>query len=397
MSQSQSTCPLTVKTSKAWVLPPRPKPGRKPTANHHSAGLVCQKEKKTKCKKETKTRPHAPTGSAIPVNAPLNASPNVTACASKTNATENARTNFSTAGSVTVSQQNVGISPLRANSNVNGLQASLNKNISIIESENSVLKDHLLTLIHDYKHLRSAVLSETNNEMHQHLIQDDVVHTARKRSFTELHTTSDPMTELIDNMNDLSHNPPTLLLNNYLENDFGSLPLAEIDEEEVDVDENQDFLDFINLDNDDIIEEDDHHEEEEEEDSPFLSRTTSPSETDGEQSLMTSLTRSTTVSTNNSSFMLTESKSKLHMLGASSSFSMFKENSHSFYNLPNYEEMELENLLHITGFTFDKLSANEKFHSILKQDQYNMVTDFLEEKLIDNDMNYYVQTQQDIS
>ncbi|CAH2353311.1 hypothetical protein CLIB1423_10S02124 [[Candida] railenensis] len=393
MSQSQSTCPLTVKTSKAWVLPPRPKPGRKPTTSQAS-GAVCQKEKKSKCKKETKPKPTQSVGSVNSVNASQCISPNVISCVNATTSmgATGAKTNATASPAATSPQAgNTSVKVISSNS---GMQATLNKSISSIESENSVLKDHLLSLIHDYKHLRNAVLSETNSESHHHLIQDDSVHTARKRSFTELHTTSDPMVELIDNMNDLSHNPPTLLLHNFLENDLRNLPLVERDEEE-DVGDDQDFLNFINLDNDDI-EDDDHHEEEEE-DSPFLSRTTSPSETDGEQSLMTSLTRSTTVSTNNSSFLLTEPRSKSQNIIGASSFSMFKEQPYNFYNLPNYNEMESEDSSHITGFTFDKLSPNEKFHSILKQDQYNMVTDFLEEKLIDNDMNYYVQTQQDLS
>jgi hypothetical protein len=245
---------------------------------------------------------------------------------------------------------------------VNMSSAALNKNISIVEAENKILKDHLLTLIHDYKHLRNTVLLQTAFPAGDHTPS-----TSRKRSFHELNA-ADPMNELIDNMSDLSHNTPLSLYSIHGDDELKSP--EEIDEEE------ENLFNFIKLDDEDPIPADAH------DDMQFLSRTTSPSETDCENSLMSSLTRSTTVSTNNSSFMLNDYKPK------HAGFAMLKETPYNFYNLPNFASLHSEG--EDVGFTFDKLSPHEKFNSILKQDQYNMITDFLEEKLIDNDRNYYV-------
>lgn len=328
---STASCPLTVKTSKAWVLPPRPKPGRKPT---QSTCAVKEKKKRGKDLDKSGRQPASTTSSVISPSAPQ-------------------------LHTVPMQQQH---SINHPSTLVNMSSTALNKNISVVEAENKILKDHLLTLIHDYKHLRNTVLLQTAFP-----VEDHISSTSRKRSFHELNT-HDPMSELIDNMSDLSHNTPLSLYSIHGDDDLKSP--EEIDEEE------ENLFNFIKLDDEDPIPVDAP------DDMQFLSRTTSPSETDCENSLMSSLTRSTTVSTNNSSFMLNDYKPK------HAGFAMLKETPYNFYNLPNFASLHSEG--EDVGFTFDKLSPHEKFSSILKQDQYNMIADFLEEKLIDNDRNYYV-------
>lgn len=208
------------------------------------------------------------------------------------------------------------------------------KNISIVEKENCQLKQHLLGLIHEYKHLRKIVLSELALPAHMTL---ETTSSSRKRSFTEA---NDFMTDLVNDMNDLSYSTP-------VDDNLASPEPG--------------FFNFINYDDD--LEEDNEYMDS----PPFsrtnsaLSRTTSPS-SDFDNSLMTSLTRSTTVSTNNS---------------------ILEKKPFKFYDLPNYSTDEYT-------FKFDKMNSNdEKMQSIIQEDKYNMITDILEEKLITNDLNYY--------
>lgn len=325
----------TVKTSKTWVLPPRPKPGRKPT---NEKVEIC-KEKKRKPKTTATIIEHqstspVPTPSQPPIRPAnkqqANGSQQSSRCSSLPKQTKQ-----------------------RINTDKSEAQ-DLSKNISLIDRENGQLKTHLLSLIHDYKHLKNLVLNKPQSLPH-HLAFEDTT-TARKRSFTEL-VNVDPMNELICNMNDLSHSPGEA----YASNIEPSSPIEDSDSE---IDE---VLNYINLDYD-------IYDEDEDIGSLELSRTTSPSamsETDGENSLMTTLTRSTTVSTNNS--MINEKK-------------LFKEENFRFYTLPEFSTKDYE-------FSFADINANDKKMSIIQEDKYNMITDFLEEKLIDNDLNYYVQNE----
>lgn len=337
LTEIGNSIPLTtVKTSKTWVLPPRPKPGRKPTNEKFE---IC-KEKKRRPKSSPsiiEEKSASPLPQQVPPIQP----------ASKQQVTGSQQA--SRCPSIPKQQKQpacVG----------KGEVNELNKNISMIEKENSQLKTHLLSLIHDYKHLKNLVLNKPQSLPH-HLAFEDTT-TARKRSFTEL-VNVDPMNELICNMSDLSYSPVTTGGSNIE-------PSSPIEDTDSELDE---VFNYINLDNH-IYDED----EDEDIESLELSRTTSPSvmsETDGENSLMTTLTRSTTVSTNNS--MMNEKKT-------------YKDEQFKFYALPEFSTKEYE-------FSFDEINPNDKKMSIIQEDKYNMITDFLEEKLIDNDLNYYVQNE----
>lgn len=105
----------------------------------------------------------------------------------------------------------------------------------------------------------------------------------------------------------------------------------------------------------------DDEEIDEDMDSPLLSRTSSPLDDDN-TSLMLSLTRSTTISSLSNSTFDT------------------KNNSVKFFDLPSFQTNKpFNNIFDNLGNQFD----------VLKQDKYNLINDFLEEKLIDNDLNYY--------
>ncbi|CAK7909944.1 hypothetical protein CAAN1_13S02476 [[Candida] anglica] len=386
---------LAVKTSKAWVLPPRPKPGRKPTTS-------C-KEKKRRAKSiatETSARPGGSTSPANLGSSP-GPSPGVYSGPASTNKVNANTTQAAIGGSLATNGSAIGL-PVSSSSSTTPSASTLSRHITTIEAENSSLKTHLLSLIQEYTHLRSVVLTDTSmagNSDHGNLLHQSAAST-RKRSFTDF-LASDPMNELIDNMSDLSHSTPGAT--------SGHPYLYSTDSEELkspeDIDEDEELFNFINLEDtsgelqeqpanahglrsDDDIDFD--------MDSPALSRTTSPSETDCENSLMTSLTRSTTVSTNNSSFMLHDHhhSHNLHHPHQKKSYGgqMFKDQPYNFYSLPQFDSVDDQ-----YGFTFDhKLSAQEKYTSMLKEDQYNSVTDFLEERLIANDMNYYVQNRHDL-
>lgn len=169
---------MVVKTSKEWVLPPRPKPGRKP---------ICEdkkKEEKKKTKKETKPRKkYTKKCDREEVNSEIMddvlnrwASPDV---------------------------------------------ASLKQNIANVDRENTALKATLLSLIHEYKHLREMVLKYNPNsplEFESLTLQTSLIPSpnspvttpeemvSHKRSFQELNDTETGLlNELISDMNGLSH------------------------------------------------------------------------------------------------------------------------------------------------------------------------------------------------
>lgn len=192
------------------------------------------------------------------------------------------------------------------------------ENIKLVSKENTELKVKLLNLINDYKLLKQFVLNDDKS--------------SKKRSFNEIETenftqtkfevgTFDTM-ELIDSV------------------------LKLIDEiAEPKPVESEGILDFI---------EDEEIDDDYDMDSPLLSRTSSPLD-DENNLLMASLTRSTTVSTNNS---------------------FYEKPSHRFFELPKYS----------SGNSVK--NASSKF-DVLQQDKYNLINDFLEEKLIDNEVTYY--------
>lgn len=209
----------------------------------------------------------------------------------------------------------------------------LHLSIRTVDRENYQLKTRLLSLIHDYKSLRAQVLQANTDEPPLY----DAETTARKRLYTELGDRPDPMHELILDMNELSYRSPALDL---------------LADEQVETE----LFDFVNLDSD--FDMDDELE------SQPLSRSISPSvsETD-ENLLMTSLTRSTTVSTTNSSH---DRKVKMH-------------------DLPPFSEQDY-------AFSFEKIDPHDKMMAVIEEDHYNQVADFLEERLMSNDVKYYVET-----
>lgn len=213
----------------------------------------------------------------------------------------------------------------------------LSDNIKAINNENCQLKLKLLGLIDDYKLLKQYVLN--NNDFNH-----------KKRSFNQLEQSFDvdlaedyELKNLDQSFKDIKLNTSTTRANltHFLEED-------ELIDEEID-----DFIDDL--------------------DSPLLSRTSSPSE-DEDNSLMSTLTRSTTVSTNNS-FM---DKMELH------------SNQSRFFDLPKFvDNNNIHNINNNSNNSNNKFKNLSKNFDVLQQDQYNLINDFLEEKLIDNDVNYY--------
>ncbi|PVH18064.1 uncharacterized protein CXQ87_000979 [Candidozyma duobushaemuli] len=292
---------LTVKTSKNWVLPPGPKtPKEKPK----DAKKEIKKEPKTEPKVEIKLEPR----DDKPSEPAMKPSPPKPTC--------------------------------------DPSAAELAASIGNLDKENYQLKIKLLSLIHDYKRLKSHLASAPVDPESPAVDVDSPVSASRKRVYTEV----DPMNELISNMNHLSHRSPSDL----------SIPEEHelsLSEQLLEPEDALDLFNYVNLSD---------SEDEDEFESTSLSRSVSPgcSETDGEGSLMTSLTRSTTVSTNNSS--VPEKKPML-----------------KFYDLPAYSDSEY-------GFSFEPIDPQDKMLSVIEEDHYNQVADFLEEKLLSNDVEYYV-------
>lgn len=304
---------VTITTLKNWVLPPRPKNARK--------SKVPEKKKK----------PLAAIAAAKP-------GPKVAPVAMRRSTSM----------------------PASASPAVPGVDSADDLHLSIrtIDRENYHLKTRLLSLIHDYKSLRALVLRTTSDDSPQPLLYDAAT-TARKRLYTEM---GDPMSELIVNMNELSHTSPT--------GDFAwdLEPLATPVEPSTEPVEPE-LFDFVNLDSD-FEDLDDPGPEladmDDDLDSRSLSRSISPSASEMDENLlMASLTRSTTVSTNNSTW---DRKPLL-----------FK-----FYDLPSYSEDNFR-------FSFEKADPHDKMMSVIEEDHYNQVADFLEEKLMSNDVKYYVE------
>lgn len=311
-----TTTPIIVKTSKEWILPPRPKPGRKPVGqpnnnnNNQQQTPQLQQQTQQPIKPRKKYQRKTTAKSSIP-----------------TSLTQ--------------------LSDLCED--INDL-TSVVKNIKIIESENLSLKSTLLSLIHDYSHLKNLVLNPKIS-----LPLDSNVH---KRSYNEVQTFDETSSNISST------------------NEFEKFINMDIDEDE-DIIKKTKFNKYSidsDLDEDDIMMDEDLR-------SPLLSatssaelsRTTSPYSDDcfsESNSLMSTLTRSTTV----------ESASA-HTIFEKPMFSFKKVNN--FFDLPRYEEQEGGDDY---NFKFDELMNVKKS----RNDQYNMITDFLEEKLLNNDIRYYI-------
>lgn len=305
-SQNRQQPILTITTSKNWVLPPRPKNTRK------------QKDKKQK---------KAP---AAAVAASL-----VKLISTKTS-------NYHPPAAAQAPSKHTDPRDLHAE-------------IQVVERENYQLKTRLLSLIHDYKCLRSSVLALASLGSSSPAAFYDDISTARKRLYNEM---GDPMNELITNMSGLLYKSSEAL-------NFGDANAADSVET---LASPLDLIDLVKLD-EEFLELDElaDNDVDDEIDLASLSRLISPSASEAEEnnSLMTSITRSTTVSTTSS---IVEKRPE----------KMFK-----FFDLPTYSEDDY-------SFTFEPLDGL-KTMSIIEEDHYNQVADFLEEKLLSNDVKYYVE------
>lgn len=307
-SQNRQQPILTITTSKNWVLPPRPKNTRK------------QKDKKQK---------KAPAA--------------VVAATSLAKLISHKTSNYHPPATAQAPYKPTDPRDLHAE-------------IQVIERENYQLKTRLLSLIHDYKCLRSSVLALASLGSSSPAAFYDDISTARKRLYNEM---GDPMNELITNMSGLLYKSSEAL-------NFGG-DAHVLDSLET-LASPLDLIDFVKLD-EEFLELDElaDNDVDDEIDLASLSRLISPSASEAEEnnSLMTSITRSTTVSTTSS---IVEKRPE----------KMFK-----FFDLPTYSEDDY-------SFTFEPLDGL-KTMSIIEEDHYNQVADFLEEKLLSNDVKYYVE------
>ncbi|KAG5420104.1 hypothetical protein I9W82_001984 [Candida metapsilosis] len=438
--------PATVKTSKDWVLPPRPKPGRK----------LKEMKPKKKCNKKPSST--------------LDTIPTIKRCAA-TPATRRQKKNDCCANDL--------------NSDLSTV-SSLLQNISIIDSENSCLKSNLLCLIHEYKHLKSLVLNSstaevseqgksnvnattTNTELSNDSLLHDIaeivdsaphdVRAVHKRSFVEvceeegsseikhiveegepLRRLSTPASRNSITSTTISSPVATAMGYNSTVDTVASTPLPSTiefeqfinihepdntsnasDEANVQssststyrskkfahykdfhkLDTEEDSDGEINFEDDDLI--NGGGGEDEEDDflgelctpssslSHDLSRTTSPYSDYETNSLMSTLTRTTTGSSINT--MLHEKPSfttsdKLHSSCGYTSIHpppLTLKKMGNFFDLPKYQENDK-----LYSFKFDTAEYQAK----RIDDEYNLVTDFLEEKLMINEINYYSQQQQ---
>lgn len=327
---------LTITTSKNWVLPPRPKNTRKAKASLE----------------KRKPKPTPP----VPSTEPIQSQPKY----SKQNSTSVSHSSSVALKSSPVSVNGVERSQTpgytTTNSTVTKVNLSSPEDLVVemrtIELENYHLKTKLLLLIHDYKTLKSQVVQQAPvAELY------DSATTARKRMFGEM---GDPMSDLITDLNGLSHaSPSPAVLVSPIETEASSNTVE------------SELFNFVNLDENNVVEyeEDVDEELDDDSDSVCLSRMTSPSSESDEHLLMTTLTRSTTVSTTNSN---TDKK-----LG----------DSFKLYDLPAFSEDDY-------GFLFENMNSIGKKMSIIEEDHYNQVTDFLEEKLLSNDVKYYIEKNQ---
>ncbi|KAI5954958.1 hypothetical protein KGF54_001519 [Candida jiufengensis] len=442
--QSIQPSPVIVKTSKEWVLPPRPKPGRK---------LKDCKENKQQRKKNCKKQDLQPQQSS-------------------TLQQEQTTSKSTTPQSITSPISKCISKELKKDLNSDlSTVSSLLQNLSIIDSENNYLKSNLLCLIHEYKHLKNLVLNpstSTSNSTNNQTISSSTSTTCQdstnqltqlmnatsinnsdlkvhKRCFNEvieeeavtleeeqliqdqdfatITTTSSPSSYDSSNISTTVSTPSTNILSEFekfinIEESIEPLkkcktndsikPVITTTTKSLRSKKFAHYKDFHKLDTEedsdlDINFEDDEEYEEEEEDhdhdqvySPTsqssissnqndlsttttneeLSRTTSPYNSDFEtNSLMSSLTRSTTVSSINTVIHEKPPLCNVH----SQPFTLKKMGQ--FFELPKTNPKK-EYKFKFDQFVIDEQKRND--------DEYNMITDILEEKLMNNEINYYV-------
>ncbi|KAK6459325.1 uncharacterized protein RJT20DRAFT_124547 [Scheffersomyces xylosifermentans] len=444
-----SNTPLVVRTSKQWVLPPRPKPGRKPvsgkdskenTSSHSSStpsptGPSIGATKQTDRRKKWSKKSTSPTDDINDIYPSVNAvssinngvrkqtsiSPSKPLASSSTashsihtdHLNQPPRSNFIPI-STSVKTNALSASALNNGTFSNGCNAdttnsvimsSLAKNVRVIDAENLSLKSHLLSLIHEYKHLKDLVL---NHEVPIADLEeaDELDKNVHKRSYTEIEIKEQHERDGDDSIDTGLKNQAIAPQNNII-NEINETTIDELETfityDAVPVNTTTStksskkkrthkkfahYKDFEKLDTveDSDMEIDFEDEDEDDIDSPsssgLLSRTTSPSSDFESNSLMSTLTRSTTVSSINTTtqFPLLDKKSGYP----------FKIGRNNFFELPKYEEEDLGDY----QFKFDDaMNTPSTLQSSLPsdQDQYNMINDFLEEKLLNNDFHYYVE------
>lgn len=472
---SSQTERVTVTTSKEWVLPPRPKPGRK--------------LKEIKAKQKCNIKP-SPTSSAISAS-------NIPASTKKSpSAKQSTNRKSNKKSDCCANELNPDLSTV----------SSLLQNISIIDSENSCLKSNLLCLIHEYKHLKNLVLSapstttESSNtntpattttatgttatrtgsitsdlaidSLPDNLteIVDSMSHEVRavhKRSFVEVcEEDKDLFSEIehiieegepsrrmsapasraslsssISTTNSTSASSPIATIMGYNSSTVDTVastpsPATLEFEQFINIDQLDDkketsmsstpdststyrskkfahYKDFhkldteedsdgdINFEDDDLINGGGGEEEEDDflgelctpssTSSHDLSRTTSPYSDYETNSLMSTLTRTTTGSSINT--VIHEKPSfasdKLHNNSSSGYTSIHPppltlKKMGNFFDLPKYQENDK-----LYSFKFDTAEYQAK----RIDDEYNLVTDLLEEKLMSNEIHYYLQQE----
>lgn len=332
------------------MLPPRPKPGRKPINDKEDGGH--DKKRKKSCKKVSE-------GSSISegiISRMLN--PNL--ALSQPTDVGLAKPDISmTQGN------NLHRNGFRVAKNEKG---NLSRDIGTIEGENNQLKTSLLSYINEYKRLKFSVLNRTQS-LSPNLFSEDLV--TKKGSLNELGS-MDSIHELTNNMSDLWYQGGEDKLSSLNESAKGVVYEHGCSNAGLGTTEN--FLSYLNL--DEGFETTFIEDEEENNGTSALSRAISPSpssDTEGDNFSMASLTRTTTASTSG-------------LLSSSENPVKAKPLHFKFYNLPGFFESPYE-------FSFDKINPTEEKLSLLQEDKYNMVTDFLEEKFMDNDLSYYVQNE----
>lgn len=214
------------------------------------------------------------------------------------------------------------------------LTNDLSNRIKQVDTENLALKSNLLSLIHDYKHLRDLVLRYNS-------LQPSSPHYTHKRSYNEL--------ELLTGINDTKYDEEFINweaskdISDMLDKELGVGPVDSIDEivsfpEDIDsipietgiivdsvIPDSLGFTHYQDFENLDKLEDSDldidfEDDEYEQSTSSAISRTISPSSDFETNSLMSTLTRSTTVSS-------MESKKYPFKNGR-------------FFDLPKFEEKE---------------------------------------------------------
>ncbi|KAI5964922.1 hypothetical protein CANMA_003432 [Candida margitis] len=483
--------PVTVKTSKEWVLPPRPKPGRK-----------LKDTKESKMKKKCNKKSTVATSTSAPT------ATTTTRKASTTSHSSNSRA--SKKNDCCSNELNPDLSSV----------SSLLQNISIIDSENSYLKSNLLCLIHEYKHLKDMVLNtplasseslerqtsnstspvtttaaigttttafesaaESSPEALADMV-DSITHSVRavhKRSFVELcedeedllleverigeegeplrrMSTPAPRSSAVSSgttttatatTSSTSASSPIATAMGYNSSTIDTvastpLPASLEFEQFINIDESEDtnakevnineasassvsptykskkfahYKDFHKLDTEEDSDGDINFEEDdlinveagEEEDafllgelctpsstsSTDLSRTTSPYSDYETNSLMSTLTRTTTGSSINTVIHEKPNFASVNVSEKSGNNNFGYTSIHpppltlkkmgNFFDLPKYQENDK-----LYSFKFDTAEYQAK----RIDDEYNLVTDLLEEKLMSNEINYYSQQQQ---